>query len=175
MSSLHNYRHIKVAIPKEICDQICVSFIRDHMVHTTARLHAAGLLRSKKGKDLPDATPQHGEGLSAKQPVFDHVKKTRAKGKGKEKAPPIQPACQNCKRQLQGNSGKLRSYTTIGPRGRWHRTCVSRPCCQSSPDISEGWRCRVRSTRGKEMGARNGGNDKEESKGTVVRSEESEE
>ena len=52
---------------------------------------------------------------------------------------------------------------------------MSRPCCQLSPNISEGQRSRVRSTQGKEMGARNEGNNKEESKGTVVQSEESEE
>ena len=52
---------------------------------------------------------------------------------------------------------------------------MSRPCCQSSPDILEGQRSGVRSMRGKEMGVRNGGNDKEESKRTVIRSEESEE
>ena len=84
-------------------------------------------------------------------------------------------SCQNCKQQLWDNSGELRSYTTIGPRGRWRRTCVLRPCCQSSPDILEGRRSGVRSMQGKEMGARNRGNDKEESERTLVRSEESEE
>ena len=88
MSALHNYQHIEAAIPKEIRDQIRASFIRDH---TTVRLHAAGLLRSKKGKNPSDATSQRGEELSAEQPAFDCVKKTRSKGKGKGKAPPIQP------------------------------------------------------------------------------------
>ena len=50
-----------------------------------------------------------------------------------------------------------------------------RPCCQSSPDISEGQRFGVRRTRGNKMEARNGGNDKEESERTLVQSEESEE
>ena len=51
---------------------------------------------------------------------------------------------------------------------------MSCPCCQSSPNISEGRRSGVQSTPGKEMGVRNRGNNKEESKGTVVRSKESE-
>ena len=51
---------------------------------------------------------------------------------------------------------------------------VSRPCCQSSPDILEGWSSGVQSMRGKEMGVRDGGNDKEESKRTLVQSKESE-
>ena len=53
--------------------------------------------------------------------------------------------CQNYKQQLRGNSGELRSSTTIGSRGRWHRTCVSHPCWQSNPGILEEWRSKVRS------------------------------
>ena len=79
------------AIPKEICNQIHVLFTKDH---TTAQLHIASLLQSKKGKNSPDANSQHGEELSAEQSVFDLVKKMYSKGKGKGKALLIQPAAE---------------------------------------------------------------------------------
>ena len=91
MSALHNYQHIEAAIPKEIYNQIRVLFTKDH---TTAQLHAAGLLRSKKGKNSPDADSQRGKELSAEQPAFDRIKKTHSKGKGKGKALLIQPAAE---------------------------------------------------------------------------------
>ena len=109
MSALHNYQHIEAAIPKEICDQIRVPFTKDH---TTARLHAAGLLRSKKGKNSPDADSQRGEELSAEQPAFDRVKKTRSKGKGKGKALLIQPAAETVG---PSNLPDPRSQTLVPP------------------------------------------------------------
>ena len=85
ISALHNYQHIEAAIPSFICDQIHIPFIRDH---PAVRLHAASLLRSRKGKDLTADTISAG----SEQPAFDHIKKTHAKGKGKGKASPIQSA-----------------------------------------------------------------------------------
>ena len=52
---------------------------------------------------------------------------------------------------------------------------MSHPCCQLSPDILEGWRSGVRSTQGKEMGARDRGTTRRRARGLLVQSEESEE
>ncbi|KAI5983205.1 hypothetical protein EDD15DRAFT_2111406, partial [Pisolithus albus] len=44
-SSLHNYQWIKAVVPSTLYDQLLASSILDH---TSLRLHAADLLRSKK-------------------------------------------------------------------------------------------------------------------------------
>lgn len=85
-SSLHNYSWIRAAVPRGIYDQIYAPVTSDHM---SVRLHAARLLRSKKGADEPaDGKAKCDVGtLPAEHPAFDPPKRARGKGKGKAEAP----------------------------------------------------------------------------------------